>query len=271
MAVLIGISAILALSRSRGGFIGLLAVGLALMFMLTTVPIAKRLGFVGALVVALLVVAPGDYWETIQTLQDPTADYNWSDTYGRKKVWERGIGYMLERPLTGLGIGNFPRAEATISDVAVNFVDRIGVSLRWGAAHNSFVQAGAELGIPGLVLFCLLVFGGIVGVTRLRRRLPRAWARGDPEQRFVYYATVYLPVAFVAFASTAFFLSFAWRDPIYLIGAYVAGLYTAVNVARRRPYAAAGLGPTPPEPRQPSLPGRVRYAAPRYRSTTQFD
>ena len=62
------------------------------------------------------------------------------------------------------------------------------------------------VGIPGLVLWCSLVFGGMVSCVRLRRRLPRAWLKGDAEERFLYQATLYLQLAFIGFAVCALLL-----------------------------------------------------------------
>jgi len=90
------------------------------------------------------------------------------------------------------------------------------------------------LGIPGLILWTSLVVGAIVSVTRLRRRLPREWPHGDPEERFLYLATIHVPLAVVGFAITAFFLSFAYLDPIYVLAAFVSGLYVAVTEKARR-------------------------------------
>ena len=56
-------------------------------------------------------------------------------------------------------------------------------------------------------------------------------ATGDPEQRFMYLASMYLALAMVGFAVTAFFLTFAWLDMVYFIAAMMGGLY--VCVARR--------------------------------------
>ena len=72
---------------------------------------------------------------------------------GRIQIWQRGMGYMLDHPLLGVGAGNFPTAEGTISSIARNTPSWKGV--RWSAAHNSFVEIGAELGVPGLILFLL--------------------------------------------------------------------------------------------------------------------
>jgi hypothetical protein len=63
---------------------------------------------------------------------------------------------------------------------------------------------------------------------RLSRRLPRAWQRGDPEQRFLHNCARYLPVALIAFAVSSSFVSFAWMDFIYILAAFMAGLYTSI-------------------------------------------
>ena len=71
-------------------------------------------------------------------------------------------------------------------------------------------------------------------MARLRRRLPPAWLHGDPEERFLYLATIGLPLALVGFAITAFFLSFAYLDLVYVLAAFVAGVYVAVGEKMRR-------------------------------------
>lgn len=235
-AVLVGSGAAIARTGSRGAFLGLIAVGLALLLALTHVSFAKRLGFVAIVVVAVVVAAPPGYWNQIETLRNPGEDYNWRAQEGRKQVWQRGMGYMLRYPFFGVGINNFPRAEGTIS--GKEWTQRRSQSVRWTAAHNSFVQVGAELGVPGLLLWSGLVIGGIVGPLRLRRRLPPGWARGDPDEAFLYQATLYLPIAVVGFAATAFFLSFAYMDPLYVLAALGTGLYAAID--RRLRGAGAG-------------------------------
>ena len=226
-ALLVGIGVALARSGSRGAFLGLLGTGFALLLSLKRVSVVKRIAFVVVVVVGLAVAAPPGYWTQISTVLSPTKDYNWDSSEGRVEIWRRGVGYMLDHPVFGIGINNFERAEGTISDkVRRSFA---GDPIRWTAPHNSFVQVAAELGIPGLILWTSLVVGAIVGVVRLRRRLPREWPHGDPEERFLYLATILVPLAVVGFAITAFFLSFAYLDPIYVLAAFVSGLYIAVR------------------------------------------
>lgn len=244
LAVLIGGAATIAGGSSRGGFFGLVIVGIALFVLLKRVSAAKRVGLVAVLAATLLVTAPEGYWNRMETtITNPTEDYNWDETYGRRNIWKRGVGYMMSNPITGIGINNFGRAEATYAPVLENInPNQVGSQVKWAAAHNSFVQVGAETGFPGLILFCLLVFGGMISMYRLHQRLPEAWARSDREARFLYYLTRYLPVSFLGFTAAGFFLSYAYLDPIYVLGAFVAGTYASVTSRLRRDRREAGMG-----------------------------
>lgn len=236
----------MALSMSRGGFVGILAVGIGLLLLLKSVAIGKRLAFVALAATALVVAAPAGYWESMETILRPTEDYNWQNDYGRRQVWTRGIGYMMSSPLTGIGVDNFRRAEGTVSEPALTIVPSGPGRIKWSAAHNSFLQAGAEMGLPGLVLFSSLVFGGMVAMVRLRRRLPAGWARGDPQERFLFHMALYMPVSLLAFAVTGSFISFAYLDPIYILAAFMAGLYAAAGT-KLRENRMAGRYSTPPQ------------------------
>lgn len=226
--ILVGIGVTLARSGSRGAFLGLLAVVVALLVLVRGVSVRKRAFFIGAIGVGLVLASPPGYWDQMKTPFHPTSDYNWTAPGGRKEVWLRGLEYMWSYPVFGLGIGNFARAEGMISERAKNW-DPSQPGIKWSAPHNSFLEAGAELGLPGLVLWSWLVLGGIVAMYRLHRRLPQAWAGGDREQRFLYLATMYLPVSLTGFAVSGFFLSFAFRDPIYILAAYMTGVYVSVD------------------------------------------
>lgn len=254
--ILLGIGMALARSGSRGGFLGLIAVGIALFFLVNRVALAKRLAFLGAVVIALAITAPAGYWDQMKTILNPTEDYNWNAESGRRNVAKRGIGYMMSRPITGLGVDNFPRAEGTISEGARDRDWGRDLGVRWTAAHNSFVQIGAETGIPGLMVFCSIVFGGIIAMLRVRRRLPRAWAHGDEEERFLFYAAQYLPVSLVGFAVTAFFVSFAYLDTIYILAALMAGFYVSLEAKSRRAGVPAMARARRPLQATVSFPGR---------------
>jgi O-antigen ligase len=247
------IGATISKSQSRGAFLGVLSIGVGLLFLLPGVSVVKRLTFVGVAAAAMAIAAPPGYWNSMQTvLDDPKSDYNYNAVNGRRMLAKRGMGYMLSHPLFGIGINNFPMAEGQISDKAKFHVR--GTGIRWAAAHNSFVQAGAELGVPGLLLFSSMILGGIVGLSRLRRRLPGTWLNGNPDDRFLYLASGYLPISLLGFAVAGFFVSFAWTDPFYILGALTAGLYACVEAR----LIVGGQDPRPVQDRRTTRGGGVR-------------
>jgi O-antigen ligase len=252
LLLLIAIGATIARTGSRGAFLGLLVTGATMLLLLSSISVVKRTSILVATLIALAFAAPAGYWEQMGTISDPTQDYNWTAVNGRKQVIQRGIGYMISYPVFGVGINNFWRMECILGEKAKDHVWNTG--LRCTPPHNSYLQAGAELGLPGLLMWSSLVFGGIISMFRLHRRMPKAWARGDAEQRFLYLAPQYLMLSMVSFAVTSFFLTFAWLDMVYMLAAYMAGLYVAIgDRVRREQLAASGVAPAP-------APGRGRPA-----------
>jgi O-antigen ligase len=227
--VVAAIGVAMARSGSRGTLVGLVGTGGVLLMALKTVPLWKRVTFVGVIGIALVAAAPPGYWEQMQTILGLKEDYNWTSKDGRRQLLFRGLGYMAHYPLTGLGIDNFGRAEclSTLSEKVLTHVR--GTGLKCSAPHNTYLQVGAETGLSGLTIWLMLIFGGIKRLRVMRRRLPKAWRAGDAEQRFMYDATLYLPIALVGFAITTVFVTFAWLDIAYIAIAYQAGLTIAVR------------------------------------------
>ncbi len=233
---LVGAVFVLARSESRGAFLGLLAVMLLLLFAVHSMNTWKRMFALVAVAITLLLGGRENYWELMNTLTDIKSDYNYTATNGRRQIAIRGMGYMLQYPVFGIGIGNFARAEGTISGEKV-IQARAGQGIRWAAAHNSHVQIAAELGVGGAVAWTVMLVGSVVGLVRLRRRLPKQWVRGTLDQRTIYLACQYVAISIIGFAVSATFLSFAYREHVYLLMAVTAGVFLC---ARRM------LGQDPP-------------------------
>lgn len=230
LAMLASIGVTIAKTGSRGTLLGLATVVAVLLVLLENVSSAKKLGLVGIVSLGLVFAAPAGYWDQMLTIFAPADDYNLTSTTGRWQVWKRGMTYLGLNPITGIGIDNFSRAEGMYSPMAAarNF-DPAMAGIKWSAAHNSFVQALVETGIIGGGIFVALVFGGIYQMFKLRRRMPKHWARGDPEQRFLVSMSSYMPAALIAFAVSGSLVSFAWIDPIYVLAALMSGLYVSVE------------------------------------------
>lgn len=237
---LLALGMTLARTGSRGAFVGLVATAAALLVLLNVVSVAKRTAFVAVLLVGIGLAAPAGYWRQMLTVTSPTEDYNWTSPIGRRAVAMRGLGYMMSRPIAGLGIDNFGFAEGTISDRA-RAHERGDEGIKWSAAHNSFIQAGAELGIPGLVLFTLLIAGSTRRLIKLRRQIPPSWMRTRGSPAFLYGLCTVLPVSLIGFAVAGSFVSFAYMDAFYILVALTAGTEMVV----RKRLAAAHAGELP--------------------------
>ena len=206
---------------SRGGFLGVVAVFAAMAAGFHAVPRGRRLRAAAAVAALLVVAGGGVYWEKMATLLNPSQDYNWAgkEQTGRMEVWKRGVGYMLDRPLLGVGASAFGIAEGTISPLAAR--QELGHGLKWSAAHNSFVQIGAELGFPGLAAFVLMLAAAFRALrARGRARAPDG---SVPDGAALAQA---LTATLVGYCVSGFFLSQAYSAYLYSILALVAGLAT---------------------------------------------
>lgn len=232
----------IARTGSRGAFLGVVTVGVGILLLADSISLLRKVVVLIGAVAVLLVAAPQGYWKQMQSITSPTEDYNWTAKDGRKQVAKRGLHYMLDYPVAGIGISNFPRAEGTISDKAREWTQS-EAGIRWSAAHNSHIEAGAELGIPGLLLWISMLIGGVVGPLRLRRRLPKAWRHGAQDQRFLYAATSYLPISMLGFIVSSTFVSFAYLDPVYVLLAFVSGLYVCTDALLKKRSATAAKLP----------------------------
>jgi len=203
-------------SGSRGGFLAFLAVAAFVLVGMTTIPARSRIGGLVVILVVLLGTASNTYWTQMQTIIHYNQDYNMTSETGRVRIWKRGIGYMEDHPLFGVGMRNFQVAEGTISPRA-RLRER-GIGVWWGAAHNTYVQVGAELGFPGLLLYL-----GAIGTAFLSLR--RGTRRGE-----VSRLGQSLMAALVGFAVGSFFLSLAYADMLYVLIALAMGLVKSARI-----------------------------------------
>jgi len=219
---------------SRGGFLGLVTVGGYLLLRLRGVSTLQRVATVALLAILLSTLASDKYFERMGTMLHLSQDYNWSgkSETGRLAIWRRGLGYMIDHPFLGVGAAAFPVAEGTLAPEAQE-QRRYGRGFKWSAAHNSFVQIGAELGVGGLVLFVALLAAAFRTLGRLRRA--QAPEIGVIAQIFT--------ASLVAFVVTACFLSQAYSAYLYTLLGMILGLARIVWLATPRPPPGAMVAP----------------------------
>src|SRR5436190_6984717 len=113
-------------SGSRGGLIALGAVAAFVLIRYSAIPLRWRLSGITLVALVLLGTASAQYWDQMGTILSDT-DYNRTQETGRLQIWQRGVGYMLDSPLFGVGPGNFQAAEGTLSPLADRQQFGIGV------------------------------------------------------------------------------------------------------------------------------------------------
>ena len=207
---------------SRGGFLGIIVVGLYILLQYRAVPTRLRLGAVIAGVTIVVTQGSDKFWANMKTLLNPKEDYNYvgKDNDGRMEIWKRGIGYMMTHPLLGVGARAFPQAEGMLSEFGRANTQLGAKGWKWSAAHNSFVEVGAETGILGLGLFCGSLFVAIRSMSRLRREYPKSRRF---HMRDVALGQALLG-AIVGYSICAFFITQAYMAFLYMLFGMVIGL-----------------------------------------------
>jgi len=163
---------------AAGGFVVVLtgsrAAMLAGLFLLFYVWLKSRAKIpVAALAIVLVVVVwlamPGQYRDRFMTTFDFERNPSAAESArGRITGLTVGAKMFMDRPLLGVGVGNFSVAHATMYSPE----DRPS----WLQAHNLLAQVVGETGILGVITFAGFVIAGM----RLAGRLSNASSHGPP-------------------------------------------------------------------------------------------
>jgi O-antigen ligase len=162
------------LGQSRMAILGLLPVLLAISLVL--VPRGRwrmvALGFVAFFAVVQLLIFSGVFSPNAEQLAGRDED----SLTTRVLIWESGLRILLDYPLTGSGMNTFRTAAVRARYPVPGYEGKI-----LPHAHNEWVQVGADLGIPGLIV----VAGWYV---MLARMLWKNWRAGDARVKALVFA-----------------------------------------------------------------------------------
>jgi len=217
--VLLGMIALLVcaviLTFSRQGFLTLAAIFVMYLWKLRKRP--QRGWAVAALVIALLCIPllPSSYFERMNTITDIQTDPTGS-AQGRWIDTVVGVNFVLKNPIVGAGVGQ--------SILALN--DERGAW--WQTVHNVYLQYGMDLGIPGLVLFVMLLAGCIKSATYVQRR-----CAGVPRFRELFCLAEGIQISLVAFAVAAMFAPVAYHFYFYYFGGLALAVKSAYEAEER--------------------------------------
>ena len=175
-ATLVPIAIAVVLTGSRAGFLalacGVLAIG----------TIRPRLALKGVLaVVPLVALVALLYPNRLAHIRERFSAVGQDRMSGRLDIWRVGMTMVADRPLLGVGLGNFaPAFDAYMSETNMDIMYAHYVAKFPGliSSHNTYLTAAGELGIIGAALFCAVLAAHVWGVLARIRNSRRC---GDRE------------------------------------------------------------------------------------------
>lgn len=203
---------------SRGGFLGLLAVGAVLAWKLGR---RQRLNVtIASLVIGWIVVlaAPGNYGLRMLSIFIPGLDPVGSSDQ-RRELLERSLLVTARNPW-GIGIGNFPI-----------------VGIHNLQSHNAFTQVSAELGLLGLAAYLIFMISPFRKLGAIERK---RFDEGKPG--WFYFMAIGLQASIIGYMVSSFFASVAYNWFIYYLIAYAVAfrrIYVVEKGANAEPQVAS--------------------------------
>jgi O-antigen ligase len=149
---------------------------------------------------------------------------------GRTDIWKIGWRMVEDKPVLGVGSGNFnvsSKHSLLISPGAIERDEFIIDTPK--VAHNSYLQVLAELGVVGLVLFLSIICFSITVALRAARWFGRA---GDTAMEVMARGSV---IALVGILAADFFITEQYGKQLWLL----LGLGPALYGVARRSYPEA--------------------------------
>lgn len=145
------------LTQSRSGYIGMAAA----LYVMLLISLPRRWRQIAIVIVLIAVLITGitlltfdnlriwDWKPEGQVLGEGLLSTNSLDS--RRKIWSRAIYGLQDFPFTGMGMNTFREVVNVLYPLS-----QVPSGVNIAHAHNEFLQAGLDLGIPGLIAFIAL-------------------------------------------------------------------------------------------------------------------
>lgn len=205
-SVLLGVLGVI-VTFSRTGFLTLATIFLACLLKFR----GRREQHFARIAVVLAVLAlpllPSRYFERVNTITDISSD----STGSAQARWRDMIAaatYSFSHPLVGVGAG--------LDMMALEQVR----GPQWVSVHNTYLEYAVDLGLPGLVMFLLLLIGSVKCAALVQRRTARV-----PVFHELFHLAEGLQISLVAFALAANFTPGGYNFTFYVF----AGLAIALK------------------------------------------
>jgi O-antigen ligase len=153
----------------------------------------------------------------------------------RLVAWMAGMRMVQAHPVAGVGLGNFKPLVESYEDPEWHMIS---------VAHNTYIETAAELGLPALLVHCVLLGAAFIAFGRTRRRAKKL------NRAHLYQLALGLQAGLLSYIVSACFVSSWWQKPVWLI-VFLAVCIERVSHRSRRPREHIRAGTDPTERRQP--------------------
>jgi len=199
-------------SQSRGGWLALMVIAV-----LAWVNSRHKMRLIGAFVVIatlVFVLAPGQMLQRIEQIRFEGQAETGAETstLSRVELARAGIGMMEAHPVFGVGMGQFKSFEYQYNPVLTDMLPEPKI------AHNTYVQMGAEGGIPTLALYLAILAVTLV-TCRAAQKVP-----GVPED--IAALALSFQIALIGIAVAEFFLTAQYIKEVWVLISLAPSLYT---------------------------------------------
>jgi len=204
------------ISISRGGFVGLVTICFVIWWFSPKKMLSAMLVL---LMFAFVIIIGGEtYIKEMLTI----SDMNESTAVARFEMWKTAWKMFLDNPF-GVGTNNFP---IRFEEYQTSWFDR-GM---WGTvAHSLWFTLISELGIPGFIIYFLLLYYNLKDLWFLKRIEP-----GDnPDLKYIHYLTLSFITGLAGYFASATFLAVLYYPfYFYFTGFIIATMKVAQNVMK---------------------------------------
>ena len=216
------------LSKSRGGFVGLLA-AFTYCWLRTKRKVLMAL-IIGLLAVFAVIIAPSTYWDRIHSITQEGAEKGTGEE--RLYTWKIGWHMFLGNPIIGVGQGNFPYVFKKYELLVTGSDDPFyGRSVAGREAHSIYITMLSELGIIGTCIFIGMIINMFKDLKRIRvRSFYRKNNVSPPVFNNNYFFALALEGALIAFLVSGAFISVLYYPNLWVLMGFIVSLRRIVDL-----------------------------------------
>jgi O-antigen ligase len=182
----------IALTYSRGGFLGLL-IGLGFFAWRVNPRHRARIIIAGCLGVGIFLVLVPGYATRLISIVFPSLDPVGSSDARRGELF-RSLYVAIRHPLLGIGMGNYATE----------------MSYRGLVTHNSYTQVAAEMGMAALVCYTMFIAAPLKKLGQIARE-----TFDEKDHSHFYYLAIGLQASLLGYMVSSFFASVAYLWYVY--------------------------------------------------------